>query len=332
MILKILVALLICIVVVFVGFWLLTGGLSRGISLARGIDNPFDLFTSTTTGAAIRLPWQPEEMLPGTDVSGYADTDALDSQNPREQLNSLQDEYNQLSTQAREAKTFGTPSPYRGKVTFGSGDTQQNDPNAEYVTLRANYNNSSPVSLSGWSIQSAVSGVRMALPQAASPLIAGQLNGVTPVTLNPGAPAIVVSGPSPVGVSFRENHCTGYLAELQSFTPDLDRACPSPTDELPLSAENIQTYGETCFDYLKTTPQCHFPGNDSAGNISSACRNFAGNRLSYNGCVYAHRSDIDFASDSWHLYLASGTELWRNSHDIIRLLDEAGRTVDVLTY
>ena len=95
MILRILIALLICIVVIFVALWLLTGGLSRGLNSGGRLDNPFDFFMSTTTGVTLRLPGQPDELVPMIDVTKYTDegqnaeTSYSYSQSPEEQLSGL---------------------------------------------------------------------------------------------------------------------------------------------------------------------------------------------------------------------------------------------------
>ncbi len=332
MILRILMWLLAAIVIIYIGYWLLTGGLSRAIATVHGIDNPFDLLTSSTTGSFIRLPWQPSNLYTGNDISDALYEPSNNSENPRQKLDTLQNRYQELEAQVKDAKTFGNPSPFRGMVTFGTNAAQEINPTEEYISLQTAYANTSPISLAGWSLQSAVSGIRIALPPAAPMFIAGVLNSVTGVSLAPGDSEIVVSGPSPVGVSFRENICSGYLGELQHFTPDMDRACPLAGDSISLTPENIQTYGDSCFDYLKTIPQCHFPGRDAPPTVSPECKSLALNTFSYNGCVYAHRNEQEFTKNSVRIYLASGVELWRNGHDIIRLLDDQSRTVDVLTY
>jgi hypothetical protein len=53
--------------------------------------------------------------------------------------------------------------------------------------------------------------------------------------------------------------------------------------------------------------------------------------LSYNSCVRIHRTEAGFAGSTWRLYLAAPRPLWRE-HDVVRLLDPAGRIVDVLSY
>jgi hypothetical protein len=336
MLMRIFIILAICCFVIFVAYWIITGGLSRAIAIGKNLDNPFSIFTSTSSvGSSLKLPWQPDGTAYGvdtyTDSGEYANNEPSTYVDANEATNELQQKYEDLVAQVKDVKTFGNPSPHRGKIVFQFRESGT-APEQEYIQIAANYGNTAPISISGWSVQSAVTGIRMNLPAAASPLVAGTLNSVSAVSLEPGTSATIVSGPSPVGVSFRENRCTGFLAELQTFAPDLDRNCPNPLDELPLLAENIQIYGESCFDYLRSMRPCHFPGNDSSSEITASCRDFAINRLSYNGCIYAHRTDSGFTLPSWRLYLGSGVKLWRPSHDILRLLDEQGRTVDVLTY
>ena len=203
---------------------------------------------------------------------------------------------------------------------------------AEHIEAEAALENTAPIGIAGWSLQSAYTGVRPYIQQGASPFLMGTVNNLSPIQLAPGQSALVNSGVSPVGVSFRENICTGYLGQLQSFTPPLPSSCPSPSSQLPLTPDNLKSYGEICFDYLQTIPLCEAPLNNIPSNLPSSCQYFVAEALSYNGCVARNRSRASFAGDSWRIYLNSNAELWRNSHDIIRLLDADGRTVDVLTY
>jgi hypothetical protein len=335
MILRILLWLVGLIVVLFIGYWVFTGGLSRGFNFAGGIGNPFDAFISgSATGTTLRLPGQPDELLPGIDLATYMDGsgNSPSGESSYEQLSELQQQYDELYAKAKDPKNFGSPSPYRGLISFGTYAAQASDPASEYIVLYADQRNTSPISLAGWSLQSAVTGARLAIPPAASVFVSGVLNSAAAVSLDPGASAIVTSGISPVGASFRENRCTGYLGEMQNFTPELNRTCPTAETELPITAQNIQLYGDACIDYVKNIPQCHYPGTDPAIAMPQACKDFLLNRLTYNGCQEAHRGQPGFFSGSWRLYLSASTQLWRDTHDVIRLLDDQGRTVDVLTY
>jgi hypothetical protein len=187
-----------------------------------------------------------------------------------------------------------------------------------------------PISLGGWSLQSAYTGVRHTLPQAAPNFIQGAVNAVLPVSLAPGAEVVVSSGVSPVGVSFRENECAGYLAQFQEFSPPLQTRCVSAAAAIPDTAETRAALGDTCFDFLATVPSCTFP-RSLPSDISPACASSVMQALSYNSCVRIHRTEAGFAGSTWRLYLAAPRPLWRE-HDVVRLLDPAGRIVDVLSY
>jgi hypothetical protein len=333
MIVRILLYFVIALAIAFVIFWFLTGGPAAAWREIQTLTNPFSVLFlgGTSTGQYIRLPWQPETTTHGPDIYGFASEAA---QSGTETADELDAQYDALREDLIEAMNFGDPSPYADRVVLsGEEGAKLYDPRTEYVALRAEFGNTAPIDMTGWSLQSALTGVRAFLPQAASPFIMGAINETRGVSLEPGGSAVVVSGQSPSGLSFRENICTGYLEQLQEFTPTLSSSCPTPSELLPLTPENLRTYGDTCFDYVRDLPACYFPPSASLPpGLSPACRDFIVTNFTYNGCVANYRARASFALDSWRLYLGSPGELWRNSHDIIRLLDRDGRTVDVLTY
>ena len=307
-------------------FWLLTGGPQRAWDVGKNFTNPVALIfgNGTSTGMSITLPWQPETTR-GPDISDYVGA-ADDEQRA---ANGQSSDGGQATSNLQE---YGTPSPYQGEVTLAGSSATASNASEEYLQIQASSENNGSINLSGWSVQSAVSGVRAGIPSAAPAFIAGVVNAVQPVALAPGATAIVTTGLSPVGVSFEENMCSGYLTELQRFTPALNASCPSPSDALPQNASNLRAYGASCFDYIADIPSCHFVGASMPSNISPACRQFVGNNLSYNGCVAMYRSQQNFDLPTYRLYLNQSSKLWNNSHDIIRLLDAQGQVVDVLSY
>ena len=336
MIKRVLKWLLFSIIVVFIAIWWWAGGPGKAWREAKSYTNVIDVifFRGTSTGSSFRLPWQPEfPAVPGISQGGGAGEAAVPEQTPQQKLAALENQYTELTMQAAEAKTFGTPSPFRRQVTItDAGTAKTSDPRKEYLDLRASPDNTAPVDITDWSLQSAYTGIRVPIPQSASPFMMGVVNVLEPTMLPPGTSAIVISGQSPVSVSFRENVCTGYLAQLQYFFPPLSNSCPAAATALPFTPENLRYYGDTCFDYLQSIPSCTAPLQGVPSNVSANCRSFAVNTLSYNGCVVNNRFHSYFALNSWRIYLGSDAELWRNSHDIIRLLDADGRTVDVITY
>lgn len=330
MIKKILIGFAIATLVILLLLWLATGGPRKIGETARGITNALSMFWNATSTGGFRLPWQPDLTL-GPDLSELRDAEeAMEERTPEEELAQSQKEYDALLVRIEAAKTFGEPSPHRGKIYIsegGAGDMLT----TEHVEIEAALGNTAPVGIAGWSLQSALSGVRAYIPRGTDTFVLGDINPQQDIYLNPGARAIVSSRSSPVGTSFRENTCTGYLAGLQTFVPSLSRNCPPGRELLPLTPDNLRTYGDACFDFAETLPPCALPISVPS-NVTPACRIFLANNLSYNGCVQNNRGKVGFSQDSWRIYLNSAGELWRNSHDVIRLLDEKGRTVDVVSY
>lgn len=326
MIQRVLAYVIILILLVFAISWLWAGGAAQIVRAVRNIPNPIDiLWGNSTSTYQVILPWQ-AAVPQGPDISGLTES-AGQYSDSEEQLSELQNQYSSLQTQAQNTSSDGTPSPYRGTVTLSAGTAAERD--NEYIEIAAR--GSASVSLQGWSLRSMLSGARFYLPLAASPFILGTVNTVTPSVLDHEGNAIVYSGRSPIGTSFRENRCTGYLAQLQSFEPSLANACPNPSELMPMTADNMQRYGSDCVDYLRGLPQCTFPDNLPM-SLSPACRIYIANTFSYNGCVNAYAGSTSFKRDTWRLYLNAAGELWSNDHDVIRLLDAEGRTVDSITY
>jgi hypothetical protein len=207
------------------------------------------------------------------------------------------------------------PDPYGAKET---------NEDKEYVTVTA-YGN---VSTAGWKLVSQKTGRGAPLPQGASIPQSGRVNVLAPIELSAGDTMIVVSGRSPVGVSFRENKCTGYFEERQDFRPPLTQACPTSYEEYDRFYEGDD---DSCLSYLATIPYCS-TDTDTSSNVSSSCEDFAEEYLNYAGCVDAHEDDSDFVSRTWRVYLGQSDELWRKDGETILLLDAENKVVSQLSY
>ena len=315
MVRKILKWFIVGIVVVLIIFWLLSGGIGKVIHNAGSFSFSFsNLLSSTSTFASFKLPFAPD--IPQIEIDTV--TDGAGGTYPSYQQSSGGTVPN------------GAQSPYAGQAVIAQGAALAQSASAQYIEISVAPGSGS-VDIAGWTLQSALSGALATIPQSASPFFLGRVNTVGAATLPPGGVAYVITGPSPVGVSFSENMCTGYLGTLQPFVPPLPLQCPSPSTEIPRTPANEARLGSSCFNYLATLPPCTFPANVPS-TLSAACRNEIQTKLSYNGCVAAHLSDAGFAQNSWHIYLAHGKPLWDAQHDVIRLLDGEGRVVSVLNY
>ncbi len=304
-----------------IALWLWQGGYWKIAKYAEIIPNPL---TATSSDELYQLPGQPEFFQVPDTTSDASDMEygASDYENPQDAL------YDPNSYGPRPE---GERSPYAGFVDLQIGTAQSSSPNEEYVVIRASGLVTLPIVVSGWTLRSNFTGARAVVPLAASPFVQGVVNSVDTIELGSGESVILASGVSPVGVSFRETTCTGYLAQTQRFSPALSNACPRPTDLLPATAENIARFGEACVNFVLRLPQCSYPSN-VPNDVSNTCRAFLANTFTYSGCMRAYGSGENTNMRSWRAYESSASELWNNAHDTIVLYDGQGRTVTTMSY
>lgn len=334
---NILIAIFVFIIVAVAVSWLVSGAPQEIREATNLFVNPITALSATTTEGGVRLPAFPSfgyTPISLSDYTGVSFDESTFGEDAQAGLYSIEEEYDTLEQQVIDVRTFGDPSPMRGHVTFSGafGGPTAYDPQLEYVTLSANFANTAPVDIAGWSLQSVVTGKRAALPQGVYVFAQGAVGTQKNISLAPGGQAIITSGASPVGVSFQENTCVGYLDQFQTFVPSLPFDCPAPSQELPPTAENIRDYGESCIDFVRDLSQCRYYTETFPGDISPSCRLFVREALTYNGCVARNRWRPSFYTGDWRIFIGAQTELWQNGHDVIRLLDERGQTVDVFSY
>lgn len=227
---------------------------------------------------------------------------------------------------------FGTPSPYRGIVTMNhyvSGAGSSN-PSHEYITIHL-ATNAAPVDITGWKLESAATGVAAIIPKGTEVPRSGIVNASEPIVLTPGSRAIISSGSSPIGASFRENICIGYFAQYQSFYPSLALTCPIPFNELKKNYNGSYIRDLSCIKYVRKLNRCTLVSSPPTG-LTTACTNFAVNDLNYNGCVNLHQYDKDFEGSTWRVFLGRNKSMWRPRYEVVKLLDTQGKTVDMFSY
>jgi hypothetical protein len=115
----------------------------------------------------------------------------------------------QAVNDAIEAAAFGPSSMYRGDVTMSHSvrSAGSSNPQQEYLQLSVSSRADGPISISGWRVVSDVSGNGAVIPQGTEVPRSGTINASQPIVLQPGDRAIITSGRSPIGASFRENVC-----------------------------------------------------------------------------------------------------------------------------
>ncbi|HCR52757.1 TPA: hypothetical protein DIV48_03935 [Candidatus Kaiserbacteria bacterium] len=229
---------------------------------------------------------------------------------------------------------FSLPSPYSNIVSMNSyvSNASSSDPGTEYVEISVAQNASASIKLTGWILESGATGNAEIIPKGTRVPTSGVVNAQDDIVLEPGERAIIISGESPVGASFRENKCIGYFGSFQKFSPSLPLNCPSASAELSSFYGTPYIHDPSCIDYGNTLLRCQVAIPSSSAELSNTCQSFIETRLNYNGCVTAHRADSDFNGDTWRIYLGREEHMWRAKHEVVKLLDDRGKTVASFNY
>ncbi len=294
--------------------WFAVGGPTRADLGSLFLQSPTGIYNASTTPQTVSTStsWFPvsypseQSAAPALPGEGSAFTDALN-----------------------KFKQF--PSLEQGRVSFGAVyGAAATDPSQEYIEVQANYANQDQINISGWRIQSLKTGRTAVIGTAVETPLTGSGGLPGAVVLRPGERAVVTSGRSPIGVSFRANKCSGYLAQFQTFTPALVPQCPAMMEEL-FAAGGALANENTCIQAASRIAPCKTLTAPPSG-VSASCSAFLTRMSSYNSCVERHRSDFDFRLNEWRVFEGNTTELWAGTGDTLVLLDQRGQLVSSASY
>ena len=150
------------------------------------------------------------------------------------------------------------------------------------------------------------------------------------VYLKPGEKAVIITGTSPLGISFKLNKCAGYFEQFHEFAPKINTECPL------LKNENLPSgLNDACLDYIDRVFSCQtivsIPYTFSF-KLSSSCQDYLLQNANYKSCAEKHKGDADFYVPEWRIYLGRNEELWKKSREIITLYDDKNNIVDSVSY
>lgn len=218
-------------------------------------------------------------------------------------------------------------SPLQGKIKIANIRTSSANADGEYVLLKAATSNKEKILISGLRFQSEVTGRVSNIKNGAYLPFQNSINKEEPIYLNPGDVAYVITGPSPLGISFRLNTCTGFYTQYQNFNPSLPSRCPAPRNE-PIPA--YLSSNDQCLDYIYSLPGCRVITPPKT--IPNECASFVVEEFNYTKCVDRHKNESNFYSPDWRIYLNRSEPLWKTRREFIKLLDQNGKVVDTITY
>jgi len=224
------------------------------------------------------------------------------------------------------SKTSEIDSRHKGKISLNaSWAAKETDSRKEYIEISASYSNKEPISVTGWTLKGK-QGFSATIGRGAYLVYSAQLNTQDAIFLESNDRAIIATGHSPIGTSFRLNLCTGYFNQFQDFIPALPQECPRISEkEIPVN------YPDACVDFIKSLSACRMPLTAVPLGAGNDCANFVSEKANYNGCVSAHKSKKNFYKSEWRIYLGRDSELW-GTRDSITLFDNEGKIVDQVSY
>lgn len=251
-------------------------------------------------------------------------------ESPATLLRSAEAKIEDFFNRSQEAKRIHATSVKGPGLSFdGFAAVKAEKVNDEYLRIVSSAKAPAPITLTGLLLSGAAYGVNIPIPKSAELPILGTTVIRKDIVMPPGGRALVSTGRSPIGTSFRVNMCTGFLDQFQDFTPDLRKDCPEP--EIMLERANLSP-DASCKAFVKKIPRCRVWSEPFPANISDSCKAFVTEKINYNSCVLVHNEDKGFYKNEWRVFLDGRDELWRDKNEIIRLMDAKGNVLDALTY
>ncbi len=250
--------------------------------------------------------------------------------NIQQQINTTQYQIDTLQKQIQEENDKKTRSQYYGLVSIAYIN-RSTTPDQEYVALRVDYSATTSIPITGWTLKSTSSGNLVKIPKGNYLYFSGQVNSEENIYLNKGDTMYVVTGVSPIGLSFRSNKCSGYLGQFQTFVPYIGGSCPSPRNENLSSIPNGPN-NDACFDYIDSFPNCRIQTDPLPANLSYECNTFIYKKINYASCIDTHKNDKDFYVPEWRVYLRHADHIWKDRRENIVLYDNLGKIVASLSY
>lgn len=230
---------------------------------------------------------------------------------------------------SNDTSVVATTQLLKDVISFGSTyNAKETDTEKEYIEIKLSSKSVDKVLLTGLRLKG-VYNLDLPIGEGVKLYWPGITNTKESIFLEPGGKAIITTGQSPIGYSFRLNKCTGYLEQFQDFNPSLPKECLYPKDE------NIPSgpggFDDKCLDYIDRLPRCEIVKTMPA-DLSSVCQEYLSTKVNYKSCVETHREDPDFYKNEWRIFLGRSDELWKDRRETIEISDQSGNLIKSVSY
>lgn len=231
--------------------------------------------------------------------------------------------FSQKDPSKQHVKSNLSPGEEKHFALLDTSSFLKTKPSDEFFILVANPLDKNVLNISGLGIENK-SGQKVFIKNAVQDFIQASVNRETPIIVNKKTNVIISTGKSPVGFSFKENICSGFLNQYQTFIPPLEKNCPNALSIIKKSGVEIST---SCQNFLESTSSCKiidsFPTNLDAPCIKAIKEN-----VNYNQCVGVTKTGQNFYLNNYRIFLNEESEFFTNTQDLIKIIDQSGKVVE----
>ncbi len=217
-------------------------------------------------------------------------------------------------------------SPFYHKVRIGSFSPARSTYSKGSMTFYVPYDTKEIIRITDWQVR-ANSGFNFSVPKGVNDYNPAGGVAIDDILVRAGdriefyttAPAFVYN--------VKINKCMGYLNNHFTTEPAFSNSCPSS-----FNRGDIVDFSGQCQNFLSSALWgCKEPTNSDYGKTSAQCIRYLEERSGYSNCYKKNRSDIDFYSNTWRIWM-NGPFAFDTEHDRAILLDGDGKVVDEYIY
>lgn len=181
-----------------------------------------------------------------------------------------------------------------------------------------------PLNISEWSLENEL-GERAELGVGVELVTPGQTPSPLPLLVASNTTLLVGFGPSPLGVSFREHVCSGYLRGTVPLTPPIETRCPELSKNKSWSALD-----SSCKLLIESLPRCTVISPEHQSDMNPVCESFLRTVPTYTSCMKEVGKEA--LLPQWRIFIERRNTFIHQDGGAVILRDDRGMIVDFFPY